>query len=88
MKLHSPWVTSRNKYITYLVQPLRRGHPFDKSGKAVADVEFGNSLFVAETAECFILDHKLRKEASPGDAECHQRTLSNHAVKERRSALR
>jgi len=40
-----------------------------KRGKAGADIEFGNSLFVAETAEGFILDHELRKEASPGDAK-------------------
>jgi len=38
-------------------------------GKAGADIEFGNSLFLAETAEGFILDHELRKEASPGDAK-------------------
>jgi hypothetical protein len=36
-------------------------------GKAGADVEFGNSLFLAETSEGFILDHELRREASPGD---------------------
>lgn len=40
-----------------------------KRGKAGADVEFGNSLFLAETAEGFILDHDLRKETSPGDAK-------------------
>ena len=38
-------------------------------GKAGADIEFGNSLFLAETAEGFILDHELRKETSPGDAK-------------------
>lgn len=38
-------------------------------GKAGADVEFGNSLFVAETASGFILDHELRQGASPGDAK-------------------
>ena len=38
-------------------------------GKAGADVEFGNSLFVAETSSGFILDHELRREASPGDAK-------------------
>jgi hypothetical protein len=36
-------------------------------GKAGADVEFGNSLFVAETVSGFILDHELRRESSPGD---------------------
>ena len=30
-------------------------------GKAGADVEFGNSLFVAETGSGFILDHELRE---------------------------
>jgi len=38
-------------------------------GKAGASVEFGNSLFVAETASGFILDHELRQEAAPGDAK-------------------
>ena len=38
-------------------------------GKAGADVEFGNSLFVAETESGFILDHVLRRETSPGDAK-------------------
>jgi hypothetical protein len=38
-------------------------------GKAGADVEFGNSLFVAETREGFILDHELLKEQSGGDAK-------------------
>lgn len=38
-------------------------------GKAGADVEFGNSLFLAENAEGFIVDHELRREMSPGDAK-------------------
>lgn len=38
-------------------------------GKAGADVEFGNSLFLAENAEGFILDHELKRELSPGDAK-------------------
>jgi hypothetical protein len=37
-------------------------------GKAGADVEFGNSLFLAESVEGFILDQELRRDASPGDA--------------------
>ena len=37
-------------------------------GKAGAEVEFGNSLFLAETAEGFIIDHELAHDASPGDA--------------------
>lgn len=36
-------------------------------GKAGAEVEFGNSLFVAETASGLILDHELRRGISPGD---------------------
>ncbi len=32
------------------------------AGKAGADVEFGNSLFVAKTREDFILDHELLSE--------------------------
>lgn len=38
-------------------------------GKAGAEVEFGNSLLLAENAEGFILDHELKREASPGDAK-------------------
>jgi len=38
-------------------------------GKAGADVEFGNSLFLAENAEGFIVDHELKREMSPGDAK-------------------
>jgi len=38
-------------------------------GKAGADVEFGNSLFLAENAEGFIIDHELKRERSPGDAK-------------------
>lgn len=38
-------------------------------GKAGAEVEFGNSLIVAETASGFILDHELRQDTSPGDAK-------------------
>jgi len=38
-------------------------------GKAGADVEFGNSLFVAENREGFILHHELLKDQSGGDAK-------------------
>jgi hypothetical protein len=38
-------------------------------GKAGADVEFGNSLFLAENADGFILDHELKREMSEGDAK-------------------
>jgi hypothetical protein len=38
-------------------------------GKASANIEYGNSLFLAETKEGFIFDHELRKEGSPGDAK-------------------
>jgi hypothetical protein len=37
-------------------------------GKAGAEVEFGNSLFVAENAEGFIFHHELLRDQSPGDA--------------------
>jgi hypothetical protein len=37
-------------------------------GKAGAEVEFGNSLFLAESAEGFIIDHELKREDSVGDA--------------------
>jgi hypothetical protein len=37
-------------------------------GKAGAEVEFGNSLFIAETADGFIIDHQLKQEQSRGDA--------------------
>ena len=38
-------------------------------GKAGAQVEFGNSLFIAETGAGFIFDHELRKGVAPGDAK-------------------
>jgi hypothetical protein len=38
-------------------------------GKVGADVEFGNSLFMAETSEGYIFDHELKADASPGDAK-------------------
>ena len=38
-------------------------------GKAGAEVEFGNSLFVAENADGFIFDHELKRERSQGDAK-------------------
>ncbi len=38
-------------------------------GKAGADVEFGNSLFLAENTDGFILDHELKREISEGDAK-------------------
>lgn len=38
-------------------------------GKAGVEVEFGNSLFLAETLNGYILDHHLRREESPGDAK-------------------
>lgn len=36
-------------------------------GKAGAEVEFGNTLFLAETSDGYIVDHCLLKETSPGD---------------------
>jgi hypothetical protein len=38
-------------------------------GKAGADVEFGNSLFLAENTDGFILDHELKRGISEGDAK-------------------
>lgn len=37
-------------------------------GKAGAEVEFGNTLFIAENADGFIIDHILKQEQSGGDA--------------------
>jgi hypothetical protein len=45
-------------------------------GKAGADVEFGNSLFVAEASSGYLLDHQLREEASPGDTKWLAQRLS------------
>jgi hypothetical protein len=36
-------------------------------GKAGAQVEFGNTLFIAEGANGYILSHELFKNYSPGD---------------------
>jgi len=41
-------------------------------GKAGAAVEFGNTLFLGETAEGFILDCELLKDVSPGDSKLMQ----------------
>jgi hypothetical protein len=38
-------------------------------GKAGAEVEFGNSLFLAEQGDGFIVDHELCRQPSPGDAK-------------------
>ena len=38
-------------------------------GKAGAEVEFGNSLFLAEQCDGFIVDHELSRHASPGDGQ-------------------
>jgi len=38
-------------------------------GKAQAEIEFGNTLFLAEQAQGLILDWKLLREQSSGDAE-------------------
>jgi len=54
-------------------------------GKAGAEVEFGNSLFLAETRDGFILDHKLKCERSAGDAKWLQ---SRYAVIKQRSGER
>lgn len=46
-------------------------------GKAGADVEFGNSLFMAENAEGFILHHELLRDQSPGDARWLRQNLES-----------
>lgn len=38
--------------------------------------QFGNSLFLAENAEGFILDHELKRERSPGDAKWLQQRFA------------
>jgi hypothetical protein len=45
-------------------------------GKAGAEVEFGNSLFIAEQSDGFILDHDLSKEVAPGDAKWLEERLA------------
>jgi hypothetical protein len=44
-------------------------------GKAGAEVEFGNSLFLAEQCDGFIVDHELSRQASPGDAKWFARRI-------------
>lgn len=44
-------------------------------GKADSEVEFGNSLFLAEQRNGFIVDHELVKQVSPGDSELLARRL-------------
>ncbi len=39
-----------------------------KRGKAGAELEVGNSLFLAESVDGYILDHELKREKSPGDS--------------------
>jgi len=41
-------------------------------GKAGAEVEFGNSLFLAENLDGFIIDHELKREMSQGDGKWFQ----------------
>jgi hypothetical protein len=38
-------------------------------GKAGAQVEFGNTLFLVEQCDGFIVDHELSQSASPGDSK-------------------
>lgn len=58
-------VASRDKILSLYESDVR----VILRGKAGAEVEFGNSLFLAETAEGFIMDHELKRERSPGDAK-------------------
>jgi hypothetical protein len=50
-------------------------------GKAGAEVEFGNSLFLAENADGFIIDHQLKQEQSRGDARVLSERLPMIATK-------
>ena len=38
-------------------------------GKAGAEVEFGNTLFIATQGQGYIIDHELLQKTSPGDAQ-------------------
>jgi len=46
----------------------RRRRPAGRSRREPTS-QFGNSLFVVESAEGFIVDHELCKDISPGDAQ-------------------
>ena len=48
-------------------------------GKAGAEVEFGNSLFIAEQSDGYILDHELSRDMAPGDAKWLEKRLLNLA---------
>jgi hypothetical protein len=48
-------------------------------GKAGAEVEFGNSLFLAEQSDGFIVDHELSRDAAPGDAKWLARRIDKLA---------
>jgi hypothetical protein len=48
-------------------------------GKAGAEVEFGNSLFLAEQCDGFIVDHELSQQASPGDGKWLARRIDKLA---------
>lgn len=48
-------------------------------GKAGAEVEFGNSLFVAEQSDGFIIDHDLSRDVFPGDAKWLEQRLTKLA---------
>lgn len=48
-------------------------------GKAGAEVEFGNSLFLAEQCDGFIVDHELSQHTSPGDAKWLARRIDKLA---------
>lgn len=50
-------------------------------GKAGADVEFGNSLFLAENVDGFVIDHQLRCEAAPDDGRWLRERLAGIKAK-------
>ena len=48
-------------------------------GKAGAEVEFGNSLFLVEQSDGYILDHDFSKDVAPGDAKWLEQRLADLA---------
>ena len=58
-------VPSNEKFLSLYENNL---HTLNR-GKAGAQVEFGNTLFIAEGANGYILSHELLKDYSPGDSK-------------------
>jgi IS5 family transposase len=45
-------------------------------GKSGAQIEWGNTLHIAENADGLIIDHQLHREASPGDAKILRESIA------------